>query len=330
MTREEIKKGKLHPIVTDFEGAFRIETNRFKMSIPDPENPGFTVSNTQVVFDDYAKGSSSDFLVKFTDEEHSLRREVSHLQLGTAGYYRGEGSDGYRDEPKEDDYRDDPKKDDMHIDRQESAVYVQGGAYAINTRLGIDSTPKPLLFRFLPSEDNWMFCMSAISFGDLGRALNAVKEFMDHGRSAYSVIESDDIDEFAFLLGCRYGLDASKRIGEIYYLGDTPGGVPGLYEDNKEHDFPLQVVHGRVKYVDNPSEFVHRYAKDDATKTLLPSFVKRTKFSYQSEYRFIIHAWGHLRVQKTLLPLEKDIRRMFSSHGWTKDLFERLQRRQRG
>lgn len=320
MTKEEIKEGSLCPEIQDFLGGFRFKTNRLKVAVPKPKSPAFTVSSTQVVFDEYETVGSSNFLVKFTDEEYSLRQEGSRLQLGTAGYYRGEGPDCYRDEPKE---------DDAHIDRQESAIHIPRGAYAISTRLGSDPTPKPVLLRVLPSEDNWMFCTSAIGFGGLDQALNTTKKFIDHGRSAYSVIERDDIEEFAFLLGLRYGLDASTRIGEIYYLGNTPGGVPGLYENNKEYDYLLQVFHGRVKYVDDPSEFILKYARDDDMKCLLPSFIKRTKFSYQSEYRFIIHGWGHLRIQKTLLPLEKDIRRMFSSHGRTRDLFEKLQRRQR-
>lgn len=320
MTSEEIREGRLCPAINTFLGGFRLETNRLIVAIPDPRNPAFTVSSTQVIFDEYAKIGSSNFLVKFTDEEHSLRQEGSCLQLGTAGYYRGEGPDGYRDEPKE---------DDAHIDRQESAVHVPRGAYAISTCLGGDPTPKPMPLRVLPCEDNWMFCTSAIRFMDLDQALNTTRKFIDHGRSAYSVIERDDIEEFAFLLGIRYGLDASTRIGEIYYLGDTPGGVPGLYENNKECDYLLHVFHGRVKYVDDPSEFVLRYARGDDMKCLLPSFLKRTKFSYQSEYRFIIHGWGHPKIQKTLLPLEEDIRRMFSSHGRTKDLVERLQQRQR-
>lgn len=320
MTREEIKEGKLRPNIKTFLGGIRFEENHLKVCVPNPENPTFTVLNTEVIFNDYAKNVSTDFLVKFTNEKHRIYQENSSLQLGTAGYYRGESPDGYRDEPKE---------DNAHIDRQESAIHVPKGAYAISTRLGSDPTPKPVLLRVLTCEDSWMFCTSAIGLRDLDQALNTTKKFIDHGRSAYSVIERDDIEEFAFLLGLRYGLDASTRIGEIYYLGDTPGGVPGLYENNKECNYLLRVFHGRVKYVDDPSEFVLKYARDDDMKRLLPSFVKRTKFSYQSEYRFIIHGWGHPKIQKTLLPLEKDIRRMFSSHGGTKDLFERLQRRQR-
>lgn len=315
MTRKEIQEGRDHAIVNKIGDVCSIETNGLLVAVPDPKNLGFTVSTHRVVFDRYLNNMSSDFLVKFTDEKYSLQKKDVDLQLATAGFYRGEDSSEYSDNPTE---------DEAHIDLHESAVYIPEGMYSIDIRPGGDPRPVPMLVRTLYTEDNWLFCTSAIRCDDLDGSLDTVREFLDFGRSSYSVIRGQDIDEFAFLLGIRYGLDVAPRIGEVYHLGETPGGVPGFYEDIAESGYRLQVTHGRVKYLDDPSGFVRKHTRDLRERTHLSNFVKKTKFSYQSEYRFAIHGWGHLKIQKTLVPLEEDLRKLFSVHGRTKDLFSAL------
>lgn len=318
MTRKEIQEGRDHAIITKIGDVCSIETNGLLVAIPDPENPGFTVSTHRAVFDSNTGNESSEFLVKFTEKKYRLQKKDSSIQLATAGYFRGE-------DPS--DYRDNPTEEEAHIDPHESVVYVPRGMYSINIAPGGDSRPVPVPVRALYTEDNWLFCMSVIRYSDPDGSLDTVKNFLNFGRSRYSVIRNEDIDEFAFLLGIRYGLEVAPRVGDVYYLGETPGGNPGFYEDLAESGYQLQVIHGRVKYLDDPSDFVRKHTQDFKERMYLSNFVKRTKYSYQSEYRFVIHGWGRLKIQKTLVPLKEDIRKLFSEHGRTEDLFSTLRQR---
>ena len=315
MTRKEIQEGRDHAIVTKIGDVCSIETNGLLVAIPDLDNLGFTVSTHRAIFDRNTGNESSGFLVKFTEKKYSLQKKNSSIQLATAGYFRGENTSDYRDKPTE---------KEAHIDPDESVVSVPDGVYSINIAPGSDPRPTPVPSRALYAEDNWLFCMSFIKHDDPDGSLNTIKSFLDFGRSRYSVIRNEDIDEFAFLLGICYGLEVAPRVWDVYYLGETPGGTPGFYEYLAESGYQLQVTHGRVKYLDDPSDFVRKHAQDLNGRTHLSNFVKRTKYSYQSEYRFVINGWGPLKTQKTLVPLREDISKLFSAHGRTEDLFSTL------
>ena len=74
----------------------------------------------------------------------------------------------------------------------------------------------------------------------------------------------------------------------------------------------VRVYHGQVVYTDNPAAIVESYPEE--RRAAVVPFLKRSQYSYQREYRFVVETHGEAVKQALSLPISDDLRML--TEGW--------------
>ncbi len=270
------------------------------------ESPGVTVESAfvndgakrfLVIVHQVALNSDSSpetpAVVKFSERQYALPHSQS-IQLATPEFYRCcPGEDlGIRDEKEASYIRKMDLKRFLETYNPQSDLakaYVQGST--------------ELTFA---QDDCWMFCTSVRpTTKGLARQLGGrISEDYECG----AVI--DNPSEFARELGVTFGThlaDADLRLGGLdtvarYSLTLTP----------ELGEMVVRVYHGPVVYTDNPAAIVESYPEE--RRAAVVPFLKRSQYSYQREYRFVVETHGEAVKQALSLPVSDDLRRL--TEGW--------------
>ena len=203
--------------------------------------------------------ASTSKIVRFSESQYAIPNSVN-IKLRTAAYYRHweETDECGIGDPEEATLR---RNTDLATFQQEARQTPISGAHHVQTALTYRS-------------ECWILCTSIAPTSPTG--MNSMRASVCRGYDAATLIA--DPTRFAKQLGIDFG--------------------NALRPDDLEHPGPTwwallrQVVvdHGPVVYTESPSEVIERFPK--SSWGLVTPFVKRTHFSGQKEYRFVISIGG--------------------------------------
>lgn len=203
--------------------------------------------------------ASTPKVVRFSEGQYAIPNS-ENIRLRTAAYYREwEESDrcGIGD-PEEATLR---RNTDLATFQQEAGQTPVPGAYHIQTTLTYRS-------------ECWILCTSMAPTPLMG--MDSLRASVCRGYDAATLIA--DPSQFAKQLGIEFG--NTLRPSDLEHPGPTWWMLrPQVFED-----------HGPVVYEESPSNVIERIPK--AWWGLVTPFVKRTHFSGQEEYRFVISIGG--------------------------------------
>ena len=209
--------------------------------------------------------SSSSFLpstskvVRFSESQYAIANSVT-IKLRTAGYYRDlEESDGCGiGDAEEATLR---RNTDFATFQREAGQTPMPGAHHVQTTLTYRS-------------EHWILCTSIAPTPLTG--MDSMRTSICQSYDSATLIANPS--QFARQLGIDFG--NTMRPSDLKHPG------PILWTS-----LPLVFVdHGPVVYTESPSDVVERLPK--ASWGLVTPFVKRTHFSGQKEYRFVVSIGG--------------------------------------
>lgn len=196
---------------------------------------------------------------RFSESEYAIPNSPN-IRLRTAAYYRDwEETDGCGvGDSEEATLR---RNTDMAAFQREAGHIPISGAHHVQLAL-------------TQRKECWVLCTSMVTSSLTG--LDRMRASVCQGYDAATLIA--DPSEFARQLGIDFG--NALRPSDL----DNPG--PMWWTLRPE----VFVDHGPVIYAESPSDVIERFPKE--SWGLVTPFVKRTRFSDQNEYRFVISTGG--------------------------------------
>lgn len=203
--------------------------------------------------------ASTSKVVRFSESQHAIPSSVN-IKLRTAAYYRHwEESDGCGiGDQEEATLR---RSTDLATMQKEAGQTPISGAHYVETALTYRS-------------ECWILCSSIAPTPLMG--MDSVRASVCQDYDTATLIE--DPSQFAKQLGIDFG--TAVRPSDL----DHPG--PTWWTLLRQ----VFVDHGPVVYTESPSDLIGEFPK--AAWGLVTPFVKRTHFSGQKEYRFVISIGG--------------------------------------
>ena len=209
--------------------------------------------------------------VRFSESQYAIPNSPN-IRLRTAAFYRDwEESDGCGiGDAEEATLR---RNTDLAAFQREAGQIPISGAHHVQLAL-------------TQRKECWVLCTSMVPFSLTG--LERMRASVCKGYDAATLI--GDPSEFARQLGIDFG--NALRPSDL----DHPG--PAWWTLRPE----VYVDHGPVMYAETPSDVIERFPK--ASWGLVTPFVKRTRFTDQNEYRFVISTGGLGDPKETSLEMD--------------------------
>ena len=203
--------------------------------------------------------ASTSKVVRFSESQYAIPKSVN-IKLCSAAYYRHwEESDGRGiGDPEEATLR---RNTDLATFHQESGQTPVSGAHHVQTTVTYRS-------------ECWILCTSIAPTSLTG--MNSMQASVCQGYDAATLIA--DPSQFAKQLGINFG--------NVLRPSDLENPGPVWWELLRR----VFVDHGPVVYTESPSDVIEKFQR--ASWRLVAPFVKRTHFSGQKEYRFVISIGG--------------------------------------
>ncbi len=220
-------------------------------------------------------------IVKFSEKQHAIPR-AKYLKLSTPKYYREIENDSAS------------IGDELEATHEEDVRSFLGEHVAVEAA----SIALPSGSVTFPANGFRMFCTS------LKPVLASELERMRRKFEAQCVTEIVDASIFAEELGPAFASCSSwsdVRLSPIekltrYMLPSEPGQKL------------VQVYHGPVSYSDDAQGLIESF--DIHHRPTAVSFLKRRKFAWQKEYRFILGIGGEPRESELFVPISPELRRL--------------------
>ena len=203
--------------------------------------------------------ASTSKVVRFSECQYAIPNSVN-IKLRTAAYYRQwEESDGCGiGDQEEASLR---RNTDLATFQQEAGQIPVSGAHHVQTTLTYRSKC-------------WILCTSIAPTSPTG--MNTMRASVCQGYDAATLIA--DPSQFAKQLGIDFGI--TLRPSDLEHPGPTWWTLlPQVFVD-----------HGPVVYTESPSDVIEKLPM--ASWGLVTPFVKRTYYSGQKEYRFVVSIGG--------------------------------------
>ena len=197
--------------------------------------------------------------VRFSESQYAIPDSVN-IRLRTAAYYRDwEESDGCGiGDSEEATLR---RNTDLATVQREGGQTPISGAHLVQTTL-------------THRKECWILCTSIAP--TLSTGMDGMRASLCWGYDAATLIA--DPSQFAKQLGIDFG--NTLRPSDLEHPGPTWWTLlPRVFVD-----------HGPVVYEESPSDVIEKFPR--ASWGLITPFVKRTQFSGQKEYRFVISIGG--------------------------------------
>ena len=203
--------------------------------------------------------ASMSKIVRFSESQYAIPNSLN-IRLRTAAYYRHwEESDGCGIGDSEEATL--QRNTDFATFQREAGQIPISGAHHVQTTLTYSS-------------ECWILCASIVPM--LLKGMDNIQASVCQGYDAATLIA--DPSEFAKLLGIEFG--NALRPSDLKHPG------PAWWTLSPQ----VIVDHGPVVYAESTSDVIERFPK--TSWGLATPFVKRTQFSKQNEYRFVIYIGG--------------------------------------
>ena len=203
--------------------------------------------------------TSTSRVVRFSESQYAIPNSLN-IRLRTTAYYRDweEGDGCGIGDLEEATFR---RNTDLATFQREAGQIPISGAHHVRTI-------------FTHRKECWVLCSSIAPTSLTG--MDGMRMSVCQGYDAATLIA--DPSQFAKQLGIDFG--SVLRPSDV----EGPGRI--LWEWR-----PLVLVdHGPVEYAKSPSDVIERFPKE--SWGIVAPFVKRTHFSEQNEYRFVISIGG--------------------------------------
>ena len=244
---------------------------------------------------DYRPGFQSNIgkVVKFSKSCYAPSR-ANMLRLATPSYYRDEQNlpAGIRD-------------------RYDSTLRKDASPWMRNRYLNNSVEAK---VTFSSSSEPWIYCTSHILSTRESRDI-ASKFEVEYGYGASTQLK--DVDAFAMWLGVDFALQIDKikhlKLGIVEkWAYDTSSYSTDLWQQKEVNNIDtfVHVYHGPVHYEDQSGFVTTTEDMVDSHGSVRAWFTKRTEFSDQSEYRFVIITLGTPRNEIHEIQVSEELRRL--------------------
>ena len=248
-------------------------------------SPPFHVQSYAVDFSRTPFSETPTSIVKFSERQYAIPHS-QRVKLATPSHYRDieeVASNGIGDS-LEAIYK---RETDMSTFQKETGQELVQGAEHVSVKLTYEA-------------ECWMFCASIVPKLNTSREMEKLRESLDVTYDCWTSITNPS--EFAKQLGIDFGNSFKPN------LLHQPGPI---WWQLKPVVF---VKHGPVIYTDQVSKEIERFPKD-MYGTVTP-FIKRSRFSNQKEYRFVISLLVNAEPKEETLYLNvtDDLRRLTYSH----------------
>lgn len=221
--------------------------------------------------------ASASKVVRFSESQYTIPNSAN-IRLRIAAYYRDleESDGGGIGDADEATFR---RNTDLATFQSEAGQTPIFGAHHVQTTLTRRS-------------ECWILCTSIAPMSLT--ETNSMRASVCQGYDAATLIA--DPSEFAKQLGVDFG--NTLRASDLEHPGPTWWTLlPQVYVD-----------HGPVVYTESPSDVIEKFPK--ASWGLVTPFVKRTHYSGQKEYRFVVSigGMGHPKEQCLDLIITEELR----------------------
>ncbi len=247
------------PITEDFRRTNDSPYCRTEQAVRVDSPSAFQVCARRVTVSSPAFPASMSKVIRFSESQYAIPNS-ENIRLRTAAYYRHweESDAGGIGDSEEATLR---RNTDLATFQQETGQTPITGAHHVQTTLTYRS-------------ECWILCASIAPASLTG--MNSMRVSVCPGYDAATLIA--DPSRFAKQLGIDFG--NALRPSDLERPGDVWWELlPQLFVD-----------HGPVVYTESPSDVIERLPRE--SWGLVTPFVKRTHFSGQKEYRFVISIGG--------------------------------------
>ncbi len=245
---------------------------KLEASFPVKSNSSFCVQTYYVDFSRTPFLEAPTSVIKFSERQYAIPHS-QRIKLATPAHYREieeEASHGIGDS-MEATYT---RETDMATFQKETGQELMWGAELVSVTL-------------THVAQCWMFCTSIVPKLKTSREMEELRDSLDVSYDCWTSITNPS--EFAKQLGIDFGNSFKPNL--VYHPGPAWWQLcPFVY-----------VKHGPVIYTDQIPKEIERFPKE-MHGTVTP-FIKRSKFSNQKEYRFVISLLGNARPKEEILLL---------------------------